>query len=266
MTGGSWVTVPLSVTTDERHGGRWTSLRTRRREWLWTNPDPAVVADRGAVMPDAPFVDAGGVEECAPTVRGVPDHGAAWSRAWGGTPASVELDGVGRLTRTIRTTEEALEVSYALTGLPGTPFLHAVHALLDVGPAARLLLPAVRSMVVLDPLPHSLPWPSGLDRLGPDDGTATCALLQGCREVMVVDSDQALSFAWAAPPTDELCSLLLWRNLKGWPAESPYRSIGIEPMVGRAADLSSADPGDVARIGPDGQWAWHLRIRALERS
>ena len=70
---------------------------------------------------------------------------------------------------------------------------------------------------------------------------------------MVVDGDDALSFAWTAPGHDKLCSLLLWRNLRGWPPESPYRSIGIEPMVGRAADLGSADPADVARIGPDGR-------------
>jgi len=265
LSADGWVTVPVSVTTDERHGGRWTSLRTRRREWLWTNPDPAVVVARGDVEPGAPFLDAGGVEECVPTVRGVPDHGAAWSRAWQGTPASVELPGVGRLTRTISTTDDSVEVRYVLSGAPGTPFLHAVHALLDVGPEAHVVVPGATSMVVLDPQPQRLAWPSGLDQLGPDDGTATCALLPGCREVMVVDGDDALSFAWTAPGHDDLCSLLLWRNLRGWPAESPYRSIGIEPMVGRAADLSSAEPGEVARIGSGGQCRWHVRISAFER-
>ena len=266
MKGDSWVTVPLSVTIDERHGGRWTSLRTRRREWLWTNPDVTMAATRGAAAPSDPFVDAGGVEECVPTVRGLPDHGDAWSREWSQDPAAVELPGVGRLTRTINTSEEAVEVGYVLAGAPGTPFLHAVHALLDVGPDARVLVSDVSSMVVLDPQPHVLPWPSGLDRLGPDDGTAVCALLPGCREVVVVNGDHALSLTWTAPGHEEWCSLLLWRNLRGWPADAPYRSIGIEPMIGRAADLSSADPDDAARIGPDGQCNWQLRVSALERS
>jgi hypothetical protein len=266
VTGTGWTRVPLAVTTDEVHGGRWTSLRTARREWLWTNPDPAVVLGRGSVSPSDPFVDAGGVEECVPTIRGVPDHGGAWSREWSPGPASVDLPGVGRLTRAIGTTGRGVEVGYELEGAPGTPFLHAVHALLDVGPNAHITVPEATSMTVLDPEPHLLPWPSGLDRLGPDDGTATCALLTGCREVLVVDGDDALSLTWSAPGRDELCSLLLWRNLRGWPVEAPYRSIGVEPMVGRAADLGSAGAGDVARIGPDGRHVWNLTLVALERS
>src|SRR5512141_877759 len=66
----------------------------------------------------------------------------------------------------------------------GTPFLRAVHALLEVGPTARIEVPGVETMLVLDPEPRVLRWPSGLDLLGPDDGTATCALLAGCREVL----------------------------------------------------------------------------------
>ncbi len=267
MTGDRWVGVPLTLTTDAQHGGRWTSLRTGRREWLWTNPDPAVIHARGAVAPSDPFVDAGGVEECVPTVRGVPDHGDAWSRVWSGDPASVELPGIGRLTRRVSTNPDGLDVSYELAGVPGTPFLHAVHALLDVGPSARIEVPELTSMLVLDPdPPRVLPWPSGLDKLGPDDGTATCALLSGCREVLVVDGDDALRLTWTAPGHDELCSLLLWRNLRGWPAEAPYRSIGIEPMVGRAAELAGAGSADVARIGPDGSHAWTLRVGALRRA
>ena len=265
MTGKRWVTVPLTLVTDEQHGGRWTSLRTGHREWLWKNPDPAVIRSRGTVEPSAPFVDAGGVEECVPTVRGMPDHGDAWCRVWVESPASVELPGVGRLTRTVTSGDDGIELTYALLGAPGTPFLHAVHALLEVGPAARIEVTVVTSMLVLDPEPHLLPWPSGLDRLGPDDGTATCALLAGCREVLVVDGDQALRFTWTAPGHDELCSLLVWRNLRGWPTDAPYRSIGIEPMVGRAADLGNADPADVARIGLDGSHVWNLRVAALEK-
>jgi len=119
-------------------------------------------------------------------------------------------------------------------------------------------------MVVLDPEPQALPWPSGLDRLGPDDGTATCALLSGCREALVVDGDDALSFNWTAPGHDELCSLMVWRNLRGWPADAPYRSIAIEPMVGRAAELAGAAPADVARIAADGSHVWNLQVAALE--
>ena len=86
MTDDGWVTVPLTITTDELRGGRWVSLRTPRREWLWKNPVPAVVAARGVVVSGASFVDAGDVEECLPTIRGRPDHGDARSREWASDP------------------------------------------------------------------------------------------------------------------------------------------------------------------------------------
>lgn len=266
MTVDGWRSVPLAVATDQRNGGRWVSLRTPRREWLWTNPDPAVTAARDEAVPGTAFVDAGGVEECLPTVRGLPDHGDAWSRQWSDHPASVDLPGVGRLTRVITCSDGAVEVDYALSGRPGTPFLHAVHALLDVGPAARLVVPGATSVLVLDPEPHRLTWPSGLDLLGPDDGTAICGLLEDCHEATVVDGDDAVTFSWAAPGHDDLCSLLLWRNLGGWPVGAPYRSIGVEPMVGRAAELSTAGPRDCARIGADGHHAWQVRLTARERA
>ena len=263
MTADGWVTVPLRLETDALHGGRWTSLRTARREWLWTNPDPVVVAARSRVVPGDDFVDAGGAEECIPTVRGLPDHGDAWSRAWS-QDGSVELPGLGRLERTV-TAGDGIDATYVLSGVPGTPFVHAVHALLELSPDARLEVDAVSSVVVLDPQPHERPWPSGLDRLGPDDGTATCAVLQGCRQATVVDGDDALTITWTAPGHEDLCSLVLWRNLRGWPAHAPYRSIGIEPMVGRLPDLGVAGPGDVVRIGQDGSLCWHLAVRARER-
>jgi hypothetical protein len=78
-----WRPVPLSVRTDPVWGGRWTSLRSFEREWLWTNPDTEIAQARKRVLPGAAFVDAGGAEECFPTVRGrKPDHGDAWTRTW----------------------------------------------------------------------------------------------------------------------------------------------------------------------------------------
>ena len=105
--GTDWRRVPLHWSVDLDRGGRWTSLSTADREWLWTNPDPAIAAERATVRGGAAdghepaFVDAGGGEECWPTVRGEPDHGAAWSRTWSGHPsdATVAVPGVGSLRR-----------------------------------------------------------------------------------------------------------------------------------------------------------------------
>jgi hypothetical protein len=267
VTAGEWRPVPLRLETDLQHGGRWTSLRTAGREWLWTNPDPGSSQARDAAGPDADFVDAGGVEECLPTVRGRPDHGAAWTRPWTGAAenAWVELPGVGVLNRRISQGDADVRVDYRLTARPGTLFLHAVHALLDVSPAGRLSVPHPQTMIILDVDDTYRPWPDGLDRLGPDDGSAICALLPDCRQAVVTDRDHALRMQWDAPGRSELCSLLLWRNLGGWPADRPYTSIGIEPMIGRAADLSTADSGECVRVDDTGRVDWTLSLTALVR-
>lgn len=257
--------VPLAVSSDPNHGGRWTSLRAGEREWLWTNPDPTIARQRLSVTPAAAFVDAGGVEECFPTVRGQPDHGDAWTRPWssdGSRMNVVEVPGYGRLSRLI-TNSNQLRIDYRLSGRPGTEFLHAVHALLDLSPRATLSVPAGRAVTVLDvPDPDRI-WPDRLQKLGPDDGTAICVLIPDCSQATVTDGDHALHLAWDAPGQSQLCSLLFWRNLRGWPTDRPYRSIGVEPMVGRAADLTTAAPADRARIGPSGVFAWTLTITAL---
>lgn len=253
--------MPLDLTTDLAHGGRWTSLRSGRREWLWRNSD-LLAGARDRVQPGDPFIDSGGAEECWPTVRGRPDHGAAWSRPWTGTSsrAAIELPGFGRLQREIRSAT-SLEVGYRLTGPPSTPFLHAVHLLLDLSSAARVEVPEAGQVRLLDGDVPTMAWPSGLDRLGPDDRTAVCVLIPDCHEATVVDGADRLGLAWDAPGASSVCSLLIWRNLGGWPADSPYRSIGIEPMVGRAADLSTAGE-ESARLDRSGCFAWSLRLSA----
>ena len=270
--GSDWRRVPLHWSVDLDQGGRWTSLATAEREWLWTNPDPAIAAARATVRTgstdghEPAFVDAGGGEECWPTVRGKPDHGAAWSRTWSGDPmdASVTVPDVGSLHRRI-TGSETIEVAYEITGAAGTGFLHAVHLLVDVGPAARLLVAGDPEVRVLDSDRPDRRWPDGLDRLGPDDGTAVCALLPGTTRVTVVDGRHALRLSWHSHDQPEHSSLLLWRNLRGWPEAGPYRSIGIEPMLGRAADWQTADDDELARIGSAGRVGWTLRLEALTR-
>jgi hypothetical protein len=40
----------------------------------------------------------------------------------------------------------------------------------------------------------------------------------------------------------------------------PYRSIGIEPMVGRVFNLANAGPGDAAVVPPSGVCSWRLTV------
>jgi hypothetical protein len=280
MTRSGWDRVPLTVVLDHEHGGRWTSLRSGDREWLWRNPDPEVRRRRQQVRRHDAFVDAGGLEELLPTVRGVPDHGDVWSRPWvagredGSFEVACPLVGPrgepvpGRLARRVASRAGVVRADYRLQGPPGAGFLHAAHALLELGEDATVEVdPAVPvAAAVQDPEigERPLAWPSGLDRLGPDDGSATCVLLRGCAAVDVVDGADRLALRWSADapaPT----SLVLWRNLGGWPQPHPYRSVGVEPMVGSAIEQHRAEPGQLVVLPAGGDFRWSLELEASRR-
>ncbi len=267
--------LPLAYAVDLHHGGRWTSLRTPHREWLWHRADPA----RAQVRPGEAFVDAGGVEECLPTIRGCPDHGAAWSRPWaanGGTHR-VRTDEF-ELARSFGLDGAELVVDYRLTAAPGYPFVWAAHALLDVTHDASLDAPTgTRTRVYAEAEARSgsppgaawvedgWPTPLGhpLSQLGPDDGTAVGAILLTA-SVRVVDGADRLILRLEA--TGQPTSIALWRNLRGFPSDAPYRSIGVEPMVGRVFDRAGAAAKDLATADDGGKARWRLRIRSERTS
>jgi hypothetical protein len=258
--------VPLRVVTDDRHGGRWTSLEGGGREWLWQG----TATGRDRVGPGDAFVDAGGLEECVPTVRGTPDHGAAWSRPWrpAGPGTAVVQSPDFTLARQLSERSGAVVARYRLSADPGYRFIWAAHALLDLSPAARLLAPVgTRTRVYQEsdaPVTHAWPASPGLplDRFGPDDGTALGAILVGCCDVRVQDGPDTLRLRLDCEGQPR--STALWRNLRGWPAPTPYRSIGVEPMLGAVFDLAQADPagGDAAVVPAGGQVDWQLTISA----
>jgi hypothetical protein len=270
---------PVRVCVDLDHGGRWTSLRTGGREWLWCRDEPR----RAHVVAGDPFADAGGIEECVPTVRGRPDHGDAWSRAWhdaGDGSAEVSC-GDFTLHRRIDTAGTRVRARYRLSADPEYRFVWAAHALLDVSARATLRIPgnpAVRLYPEAAAFLHR-PWPPGapfvterwpgpdglrLDRLGPDDGTAVGAIVGRCPEVVVRDGDgpglRMRLKTGAGLPT----SVALWRNLGGFPDGDPYRSIGVEPMLGSVFDLAEARQAEDAVTVPQaGYVEWELEIEVL---
>lgn len=267
--------VPVRARTDPEHGGRWVSLRAGSREWLWLRCDPR----RDSVRPGASFVDAGGLEECLPTVRGHPDHGDAWTRPWqrhGDTETVQTADYL--LSRRLDTDGNGLTAHYRLTGRAGWRFVWTAHALLDVSAAAILELPAGTPTRIYPEAAPLLgrPWPAGcayltgswpapyglrLEELGPDDGTAVGAIAVGCRTTRVHDTghllEMTLDVAGAQP-----CSVALWRNLGGFPPDAPYRSVGVEPMLGAVFELATAGQGDAVVLPADGTMTWWLTIKA----
>jgi hypothetical protein len=273
-----WAPVPLTATTDLAHGGRWTSLRTPAREWLWHRDEPR----RASAAPGAPFADAGGLEECVPTVRGTPDHGDAWSRPWrpdGDGEAAVTCPGF-ELTRRLTHRHGAVVADYRLAAEPGHRFVWAAHALLDLSPQARIEAPAGTPVRLCpEAAPHlDRPWPPGapwlegawpaphgfrLATLTPQDGTAVGATLLTA-SARVVDGDDALRLAVEAE--GQPVATALWRNLGGYPAGRPYRSVGVEPMLGRVFDLADAGPGDAAVVPASGELRWRLTLTSLHRA
>jgi hypothetical protein len=260
------------VRVDPAHGARITSLRDPAgREWLWRNPDPAIVAARDLVRPGDPFVDAGGWEECFPTIAGASDHGEVWSRPW---RVAGNALGIARatydLTRTFVGDGDRLAVRYRLAAAPGFRFVWAAHLLLDLSPAARLeAAPGTPCRCWPDHwrspepvVPVEGPWPaplgSPLDRLD-SDGSALFFMLLGPDPVAVID-DRRLSLRLDAPgqPT----AVAVWRNLGGWPPDAPYRGIGIEPAIGRHYDRDRAAPADLGTVGPSGVLEWTLWLES----
>ncbi|MEV6740296.1 hypothetical protein AB0N14_26445 [Streptomyces sp. NPDC051104] len=265
--------MPTEIVTDLSHGGRWTSLKAGGREWLWHRDAP----ERTRVSPGDAFVDAGGLEECVPTVRGTPDHGDTWSRPWSrdGDAERVRCEHFA-LARTMRTTDDGVEVDYTLAADPGFRFVWAAHALLDLSEYATLharrgartrLFPEAAPLLP-HPWPGDAPWVEGrwptprglsLDRFGPDDGTAVGAVVDTARCCVHDGPDRlALALETDGQPT----SIALWRNRGGFPAPAPYRSTGVEPMLGRVFDLADADHGDAACVPATGEVRWRLTVIA----
>jgi len=256
------------VLVDADHGGRWTSLRDPgQREWLWNRPDPA----RDLVAPSDPFVDVGGLEECYPTIGANPDHGVVWSRPWHEGAAEkhtlrhmIHVDGV-IFSRTIHARRDCVVADYHLEAPPGTRFVWAAHALLELQVGARLEATAGPARAWPDhksPVDTSWPAPLGIDyaHLGPNDGSAMFCLLPNRTAVAVHDGGDTLQFRLSC--SQQPVSIGLWRNLGGypWAALTKYRNIGVEPMLGRVFDLDAADEGEAAVVPASGCVNWTLTI------
>jgi hypothetical protein len=105
------------------------------------------------------------------------------------------------------------------------------------------------------PEPFGLP----LAHFGPDDGTAVGAIVVGAQEVEVVDGAHRLRMRVEAEPGVP-SAVAIWRNLGGFPTDHPYRSIGVEPMLGSVFDIADAAPDDAATVPASGRMTWTLHI------
>ncbi len=253
------------------------------------------------------YVDVGGLDECFPTVRGTPDHGALWNQPWASLDEDEDWDAIqygdavllrrfnGGEAPAEMTDSGAIWADYRLIAPPGYQFTWAAHALLDCAVGTTLLAPpgttcrlypeAAEQLAGILPAGAASPqatspaasqaasatapwfeasWPSPggieMETYGPNDGSAIGAVLVDLSTISVRDGSDELTLSLSCPgqPT----SIALWRNLGGFPEDTPYRSLGVEPMIGRVFDLEEAGPGDAAVVPESGELTWRLVISA----
>jgi len=253
----------MRVEVDSLHGGRWTSLvGPDGREWLWRRDAP----EREAVRPGDAFIDAGGLEECYPTIGGTPDHGQVWSQPWQPHAGGLRVCGDDfDLRRTITVDGDQATGVYRLLARAGQRFVWAAHALLDLSTAARIELPTGHPMTVdLPDRSETALWPwlgeTDISLFGDCDGTVMGVRLPGLTTAAVVDGDRRLTFTLEVD--SQPAGFMLWRNLGGWPDTDPYRSTGAEPMIGHRATLANAGPSEAGIVPASGEVEWVLRIHA----
>jgi hypothetical protein len=244
-------------------GGRIASIiDSRGRERLWNRPDPR----RRDVVPGGAFVDVGGVEECFPTFED-PDHGEVWSRRWREEGDWLVADMAdARLSRRIEVDPTGFTSRYELEAEPGYRFVWAFHALLAPHDVREVEVPQGGKV---------LSWPAGyqgaaredlwprvgveprFDRVGPDDGTAVFALIPDA--ALAVVHSLSGSFTTTLVPDDvQPVAVGIWRNLGNWPEVTPYRSWGVEPMIGWHPRRDRA--GERSGLVRSGRIGWTLRV------
>ncbi len=263
----------MTVVCEPEFGGRLSSLRSPgNREWLWRCEE--VLAARSAIQPGDAFVDAGGLEECFPTIAGTYDHGDVWSRHWSVDGETMAVDGEDyRLERRIEIAGETLTLSYRLSAQPAFRFVWTAHTSLELSRHARILAPSGtstrmwpehwRTYPTFDRLEGAWPAPLGrpLDRLE-IDGTAEFFMLLGLPEI-TVDHGEKLTFRLEVDK--QPIAMAVWRNLGAWPAQNPYRSIAIEPAIGWHFDWELAAPGEVGVMPETGSLEWRLIIETASQ-
>ena len=108
----------------------------------------------------------------------------------------------------------------------------------------------------------STQWPTfdttDISRLGDADGTALMIIIPELSEITVIDGQDSLTMRLQV--AGHPFAIAIWRNLCGWPTDGPYRSVGIEPMLGYSPTLALAGDGEAAVVPATGRVEWSLTI------
>ncbi len=283
----------LRVDVSPFYGGRVVRLIDRKtgRDWMVPGGESRQTGEEAIYSAD----EAVGWDECFPTVgrwdasgtvwgRNLRDHGDIWGR-----PMEVVAQSGDSLTLAIETLEyrferrltvegPVLRADYALenrTTRP-MPFLWALHALLEVIPGDRLVMPGIGRMAVsfvglngarieMD----DIAWPEGDSRLGfpidivPEPNGFMAKLYADVPDdarAFVGGPDRWLGIIWNG---DEIGHLGFWLTYGAWPAPGPgsMHHLAIEPTTAPADHLGQAISGGQDRALPTGaRREWSVRF------
>jgi galactose mutarotase-like enzyme len=273
-------------------GARIVSLFDKRagREWM-AEGAPSANTGEDAVYGAAEAI---GWDECFPTVapwdaqgtvwgRRLRDHGDVWGRpsnvsARSATALTTTLaDATYRFSRRLELSGGVLTASYEVENLADRemPYLWALHGLLAVTPADRIVIGGVDSVVATylgdnDRIlpPGSMGWPDtkgrlpfALDEVQPASQRFAGKFYMGdvpSRRASVGHDGAFLTLGWEAG-----LSLGIWLNYGGWPAAGGPHHLALEPTSAPADHLGEAVAAGTAVVVPAGgrhKWAVTLTL------
>jgi hypothetical protein len=243
---------------------------TECRLYLDTPPAPAASVGgppnskaASASQPAAPSGERAGATPSAPATSATPAIPSAPATS---APATSAIPAIPSAPATSAPATSAIPATPA-TSAPATTAIPAIPSAPATSAPATSAIPSAAAAPVATEeraswIAGRWPAPEGADlsTYGPTDGTATGAVLLDCPSASVIDGDHALTFSLSCP--GQPVSTAVWRNLGGYPAEAPYRSLGVEPMLGRVFGLDEAGPGDAAVVPESGELSWRLVVSA----
>jgi len=282
-------TPEVALELDPDFGARITGLRdlVTGREWLAQGGRRRMAGEDAVYGAD----DAVGWDECFPTVAPwdaratvwgtvLRDHGALWGRparvvTQAQTEVVTEQEGpLFTFRRRITLAGRELRADYRLTNRTDVPlpWLWAAHAMLQVGPDDRILLPGVHEVtaahlaregrIVTAPAlawPGPNPdWPERLDRVQPQSaGLAAKLYLDGVPggAAYVGHGDDWLRIGWSGG----IAALGIWLNYGGWPGPGGSYHLGLEPTNAPVDHLGQAIGRGTPALAAGSGTGWSLR-------
>ena len=281
----------LRIGVASAFGARVVELRNLRTGRDWMAPgNRGCDAAEGAVYGGA---QAGGWDECFPTVsandevdpawnRRLRDHGDLWGRPWqvhrdGNRIEATFSGGNFSFSRTITLVGSAVDVAYSVEnrGDRALPYLWSQHGVLAVGPRDRLHIAGLDAPLSVTFCEHQgLPlkvgqatWPHAPGVLGDLRTLRTSearlavkmyGAVSGRFEAAVGRPDDYLCFEWSQRDAPFVG---LWLNFGGWPSEAPVYHIAIEPTSAPADHLAGARALSRERLlEPGALHAWTVRL------